>query len=428
MNRQYIGARYVPKIFSHDGSSEWLKGIAYESLTIVTYLGNSYTSKTAVPSNIGAPNVNSEYWVNTGNYNAQIESYRNDVEILTNRVNIFTSQSDDRFKNLEYTKIQNIQSKRWLFVGDSYAFPESSWVENVVSLLGITNYKKSASGGSSFVNKNGFPTFLELMNSGWAEGDNFDCVVVAGGYNEMDSVHGNTALLPGGIDGFVSAVRGKNPKCEIFLGMIGNGVGLPTLGIPKIQKLYEEGAIRNKINYMYGAEYVMHFTGNMNADLIHPNDNGTRNLGYMIAECIMHGHCNYCVDPITYNVVAPDGSTVSCTIQFGINNGIGNILVNGSANGTWSGTLASTKFDGATTIPLGTVEESICSSLVGIDLYHVIIGRIGTNLVNANGRIIINGRNVGLQIVNYENGSPSAENVNGIIFGSAIEKSFPLIR
>lgn len=64
--RQYIGARYVPKIFNWEGSSEWRSGVAYEALTIVTRNGNSYTSKIPVPSNIGEPERNPTYWSITG--------------------------------------------------------------------------------------------------------------------------------------------------------------------------------------------------------------------------------------------------------------------------------------------------------------------------------------------------------------------------
>lgn len=41
--RQYIGARYVPKYFENpDGSNDWLEGVTYEPLTIVTYAGNIF--------------------------------------------------------------------------------------------------------------------------------------------------------------------------------------------------------------------------------------------------------------------------------------------------------------------------------------------------------------------------------------------------
>lgn len=77
--RQYIGARYVPKFFDWDGSTEWRSGVTYEALTIVTRNGYNYTSKIPVPSNIGEPENNPEYWVVSGMSSEQIESIRQDL-------------------------------------------------------------------------------------------------------------------------------------------------------------------------------------------------------------------------------------------------------------------------------------------------------------------------------------------------------------
>ena len=83
--RQYIGARYVPKFFKNpNGGSEWIKETTYEALTIVTHLGNSYTSKKPVPLNTDI--TNTDYWALTGNYNAQVEEYRKEVAFLKNYV------------------------------------------------------------------------------------------------------------------------------------------------------------------------------------------------------------------------------------------------------------------------------------------------------------------------------------------------------
>ena len=79
MERQYIGARYVPKFAD---PVVWNKALSYEAMTIVTYLGNSFTSKKPVPAGIEIGN--NEYWVNTGNYNAQVEEYRQSVIHLEN--------------------------------------------------------------------------------------------------------------------------------------------------------------------------------------------------------------------------------------------------------------------------------------------------------------------------------------------------------
>ena len=75
----YVGHRYVPKIFG-----EWDKQNQYEGLSIVTHQGNSYTSKKRVP--VGIDILNEEYWVVTGNYNAQVEEYRKEVKDLSSYV------------------------------------------------------------------------------------------------------------------------------------------------------------------------------------------------------------------------------------------------------------------------------------------------------------------------------------------------------
>lgn len=76
--RQYIGARYVP-IFGrkNESSIEWDNSAPYEPLTIVLYLGNSYTSRTYVPAGVSIDDT--YYWANTGNYNAQVEAYREET-------------------------------------------------------------------------------------------------------------------------------------------------------------------------------------------------------------------------------------------------------------------------------------------------------------------------------------------------------------
>ena len=72
--REYIGARYVP-VFANP--PEWNDTRRYEPLTIVLHQGNSFTSTQYVPTGIDISNT--EYWLETGNWNAQIEAYREEV-------------------------------------------------------------------------------------------------------------------------------------------------------------------------------------------------------------------------------------------------------------------------------------------------------------------------------------------------------------
>ena len=76
MNRQYVGARYVPKFAE---PTEWSENTSYEALTICTYNNSSYTSKIPVPATVGNPGDNPNYWARTGDYNAQVEQYRQET-------------------------------------------------------------------------------------------------------------------------------------------------------------------------------------------------------------------------------------------------------------------------------------------------------------------------------------------------------------
>lgn len=83
---QYIGARYVP---IPANPIEWSSSNNYEPLTIVTYQGNSYTSRQYVPAGIDITNNN--FWALTGNYNAQIEQYREEVNTFNGRITANTN-------------------------------------------------------------------------------------------------------------------------------------------------------------------------------------------------------------------------------------------------------------------------------------------------------------------------------------------------
>ena len=78
---QYIGARYVP-LFADP--AEWNSTRTYEPLTIVMNEGNSYTSKQYVPKGIDISNE--KFWALTGNYNAQVEAYRQEVKTFDGRI------------------------------------------------------------------------------------------------------------------------------------------------------------------------------------------------------------------------------------------------------------------------------------------------------------------------------------------------------
>ena len=150
MDRQYIGARYVPKFFENpNGGNEWIKNTTYEALTIVTYLGGSYTSKKPVP--YGTEITNNEYWALTGNYNAQVEAYLKEVQTFDGRIDALETDNAYLLENVD------IKQNGIVWIGDSYV-EAVSLGENqnkrfstlVSNKLGLTEYNYAKGGTGLF--------------------------------------------------------------------------------------------------------------------------------------------------------------------------------------------------------------------------------------------------------------------------------------
>lgn len=104
---QYIGSRYVP-IFAEP--IEWDKSKAYESLTIVVYEGESYTSRCNVAPGIDI--TNTQYWAKTGAYNAILEQYRKEVGDLSSQVTGFASDNKEFREKIDGYDKDNAEMKQ----------------------------------------------------------------------------------------------------------------------------------------------------------------------------------------------------------------------------------------------------------------------------------------------------------------------------
>lgn len=100
---QYTGSRYIP-VFADP--AEWNSTRTYEPLTVVLNKGNSYTSRQFVP--VGIDITNENYWLETGNYNAQVEQYRQNVlsfiSQISSTTNIYDTMAEAKNANLAVGK------------------------------------------------------------------------------------------------------------------------------------------------------------------------------------------------------------------------------------------------------------------------------------------------------------------------------------
>lgn len=205
INRQYVGARYVPKIMG-----EWNKSLQYEALSVVTYMNNSFTSKVPVPANIEI--TNTDYWVNTGNYNAQVEEYRKETENVANDL-------------ANYKKSFNTFA---LYFGNSYSRGEGSTNNKGLYALTKDIYNDSrlySGNGTGFIDYGGhandtFLTHLEkAIHDTSYDHDKVTHINIIGAWGESreiakDGAIEGTKKIGDAIQAFMELVKQHFPNCK----------------------------------------------------------------------------------------------------------------------------------------------------------------------------------------------------------------------
>ena len=364
----YVGARYVPLLV---GDWDTTKQTEYEPLTVVQYQGNSYTSRTYVPKNIDI--TNTEYWVVTGNYNAQVEAYRKEVEDVK-------SEYDGILDITNQTKM--LVDRTFIFISDSYGEirENTSWILETVSRLNLeqNKYYQAYKGGYGFApaySGGENATFLNLLKDLTVSDPNaITDIVVGGGFNDAKQT---TEKLMSAIQEFCAYAKQTYPNSKIWIAGIGwsfNGEFIADLNYGNYLVAYKNNALG--AIYMSGSDYVMH-----NKDLflsedpgqyklflgmqyVHPNAKGSLQIASAIVANLLgtSGGLNGAV--ITIDFTPADNVTVSGNVRITQKQSDGKIYWN---NNQIIFTIPSTTFNyGANAVLLGTLNNGY----VGCALSH----------------------------------------------------------
>ena len=262
MERQYIGARYVP-IFADP--IEWNDQRTYEPLTIVTYMGASYTSKKNVPA--GIKPTDSVYWALTGNYNAQVEAYRQEVVQTTSELRgemEALNRDNNKLAESLIKNVKQLEGKKVMIIGDSLSDPSvmaPNWVtllKNMVAEYGVnatinSDFCKNGDSYSAIGQSNRLATF-DNYNDEW------DIIVIALGVNDYQGQWGigyynDTAVtsdkagfngynFTAGMNNLLSKLRDKFPSA-IQYGIIPHRTGrvITNMKIPIAMYRYAIGSV-----------------------------------------------------------------------------------------------------------------------------------------------------------------------------------------
>ncbi len=326
MNNIYIGNRYVP-VFANP--VEWDNLRAYEALTIVTYNGTAYTSRQPVP--IGTPLSNTDYWVVTGNYNAQVEEYRQEVATLSGTVNTLDSRIDTLEDKVESntSQIRKLGGmNKVIFIGDSYSVREDNKLpKGIASRLGLSSsdYVISVLGSTGFAHANDGTTFQTLLSNvvnRFTATDVTHVIVLGGANDTLES----EASVGTAINAFKSYVASNLPNAKVYCGFIAattNPVNIKTYGDMAI--CYKRTIENSNIGvYLNNVEYVLHNREYINVDAVHPTTDG---LDQLIKQCyvaIKNGSC----DVYYTKLVSPSIGQTTFNIYQVVHNGVTSVYTN----------------------------------------------------------------------------------------------------
>ena len=317
INRQYVGARYVPKLMG-----EWNKALQYEALSIVTYMGNSFTSKIPVPANIEIDNE--DYWVNTGNYNAQVEEYRKETENVANDL----ANYKNSFKTFA------------LYFGNSYSRGVGS--TNNKGLYALTKdiydgSKLYSGDGTGFIDygEHANDTFLthlnEAINDTSYDHNKVTHINIIGAWGESREIAKDGAILGASklataINTFMETVKANFPNCKEV------NYAWCEIRFFYMQTLYNlknsartewlVNSIMAKVCEQVGMRYLGWCSWNWNfshlyvsADLYHPNDNGYSKIAECLKHQLQHGSLSYTTSVQHTNITDEEGNIAEILYQ-----------------------------------------------------------------------------------------------------------------
>lgn len=318
-NNIYIGNRYVPKFAD---PVEWDNLREYEPLTIVTYQGTSYTSKKLVP--IGTALSNTEYWAVTGNYNAQVEIYRQEVAAVQEDLDVIQEDIEDINTNITgirsdvtsltgrvsenesdiadiETRLNSLDNKRVVIIGDSYSIGTTSggtvtgWSTRFKNISGLASEDCYIfdEGGSGFIG-NITNKFIDLLNNNYSQvtsRDTITDVLFVGGYNDAGK---DRDTLIANIGAAIARAKQLFTNATVWLGMVGFSIrpeGTARQNMIACAHDYITASAANDAKYLTNSElFLLSDPKNlMSDDDIHPTSTGYYIMGNLIWQAVSTG-------------------------------------------------------------------------------------------------------------------------------------------
>lgn len=236
IERQYIGARYVPKFMGTYSATT-----QYDALSVVDDgHGTSYITKIPTPPN--TPLTDTTYWALYGASSGAVLDLQtrmgvaeNDITTIKSSILRIGGEVDDNTADINSLKnrVSNNEDdidvlknavKNCIIIGDSWGVDngtQTGWITHLSNMLQADHIYRNSYGGSGFVasgtgvtNKK-FIDLIQEIESSITDKDSIDTVIVCGGVNDS----GQTGVVNAG-KAFIDYVATKYPNARVFIGII----------------------------------------------------------------------------------------------------------------------------------------------------------------------------------------------------------------
>ena len=301
--REYIGARYIP-LFMGD----WDNSNTYEPLSIVSYQGNSYTSRQYVPAGIDI--TNESYWALSGNYNAQVEAYRQEVMAFDERI------------TLNANAILRLSTLEIVIFGDSFSADVvnvNKWPYYLKQMHDNIVFHNYAIGGGTLTNS--VPSqIITAENDTSYDKNEVKIVLVFGGVNDRAQGIARSTIITS-LNASINSIKQDYPNADIYF--------VYNTATPIYQAVYNDGlAIVDEMISAHGIKACTMFgwilPTDYSADFVHPKESGWKRIASNMNALFFGGELHYVkykavCEAINYtNCTEPETSTYK-TIGFYVN-------------------------------------------------------------------------------------------------------------
>ena len=219
---------------------------------------------------------------------------------LSNYPTLVAEKMTDFKINQINNKLILMNSKKYLFVGDSYATGyQGSGIEHIEGYF--TKVKNDLNLDSQIVADEGYGLIGLNGNLKWKDliqnttinnKETFTDIIICGGMNDKDYIDN----IPTAMTELVTYLKTNFINATIHFGMVGkfkqNGSESELTKIRELKRAYNINSVVNKCKYIENSNLILHNIDWFISDNVHPNTTGQNQLAYCIKQYILNNHIN----------------------------------------------------------------------------------------------------------------------------------------